>query len=165
MRLTTRTNLALRTLMVCAVNDGAIIRKSDVAEAINASENHLAQVVNRLGQEGFIDTIRGRHGGFVLARPATEISVGAVFRSFEAELPFIECFGDDNTCPLKGHCRMSAHLSKAIEAFYATLDPVMLSDLTECNAGLEDLLTLETLTRAGQAARCVGRAAALEPAQ
>ena len=37
MRLTTRTNLALRTLMVCAVNPDRIIRKSDVAEAINAS--------------------------------------------------------------------------------------------------------------------------------
>jgi Rrf2 family nitric oxide-sensitive transcriptional repressor len=154
MRLTTRTNLALRTLMVCAVNPDTIVRKSDVAQAINASENHLAQVVNKLGQAGFITTLRGRHGGFTLARPAAEISVGSVFRTFEAELPFIECFSSDNTCPLKGVCRMSGHLARAIEAFYASLDPVMLGELVECNEGLEAILSLEEGTRLSQAARC-----------
>lgn len=147
MRLTTRTNLALRTLMVCAVNTDKIIRKTDVAVAINASENHLAQVVNQLGQAGFINTLRGRHGGFSLACPASEISVGSVFRVFESDLPFIECFSPDNTCPLKDHCRMASHLARAIEAFYASLDPLMLCDLVECNSGLDDLLSLQAPMR------------------
>lgn len=154
MRLTTRTNLALRTLMVCAVNADRIVRKADVAQAINASENHLAQVVNQLGQSGFITTLRGRHGGFTLARPAEEISVGSVFREFEADLPFIECFGADNTCPLKGVCRMSGHLTRAVEAFYSSLDPVTLGELVECNDGLEAILSLDEGTRIASAARC-----------
>lgn len=143
MRLTTRTNLALRTLMVCAVNPERIVRKSDVAKAINASENHLAQVVNQLGQAGFITTLRGRHGGFSLARPAENISVGAVFRTFESDLPFIECFSDDNTCPLKGVCRMANHLQRAVDAFYGSLDPVTLGELVDCNDGLEMVLSLD----------------------
>ncbi|HPD91705.1 MAG: Rrf2 family transcriptional regulator [Rhodobacter sp.] len=160
MRLTTRTNLALRTLMVCAVNPDRIIRKSDVAGAINASENHLAQVVNQLGQAGFINTLRGRHGGFTLARPAEEISVGAVFRAFEAELPFMECMTSENTCPLKGTCRMSGHLLRAVEAFYASLDPVMLNELTACNDGLEAILAMDEAARASAARRCREREAA-----
>lgn len=154
MRLTTRTNLALRTLMVCAVNPDRVVRKSDVAEAINASENHLAQVVNQLGQEGFITTLRGRHGGFTLARPAGEISVGAVFRAFEADLPFIDCFSSDSSCPLKGVCRMSGHLTRAVESFYASLDPVMLSELVHCNDGLEAILSLDEGTRRAAEAQC-----------
>ncbi len=142
MRLTTRTNLALRTLMFCAVNKDKLVRKQDAAAAINASENHLAQVINKLGQEGFITTLRGRHGGFHLAHPASAISVGAVFRAFESDLPFIECFSDNNTCPLKAHCVMRPHLSRAIEAFYAALDDLYLSDLVACNSGLEALLSL-----------------------
>lgn len=157
MRLTTRTNLALRTLMVCAVNPERIVRKIDVATAIQASENHLAQVVNQLGQTGYITTLRGRHGGFMLARPANEISVGALFRTFEADLPFMECFSDDNSCPLKDVCRMSKHLSKAVEAFYATLDPLLLSDLVSCNEGLESILSLDNIARIGEAARCAQR--------
>lgn len=159
MRLTTRTSLALRTLMVCAVNPGRIVRKSDVAKAINASGNHLAQVINRLGQMGYITTLRGRHGGFSLARPAQEISVGALFRAFEADLPFMECFGPDNTCPLKGVCRVSGHLTRAIEAFYAALDPVMLSELVECNAGLEAILSLDEGTRRAADSACARREA------
>lgn len=154
MRLTTRTNLALRTLMVCAVNNERVVRKTDVATAINASENHLAQVVNQLGQHGFINTIRGRNGGFTLARSPQQISVGDVFRTFEADLPFIECFSGSNTCPLKAVCRMGGHLAKAVEAFYATLDPLTLHDLVDCNNGLEALLTLDTQAHTADRLRC-----------
>jgi Rrf2 family transcriptional regulator, nitric oxide-sensitive transcriptional repressor len=142
MRLTTRTALAMRALMVCAVNPDRIVRKSDVAALINASENHLAQVVNQLGQIGLIQTLRGRNGGFVLARPATEISLGEVFRRFESDVPFMECFTDDTACPLKGVCRIDVHLARAIEAFYATLDPLTLHDLVDCNEGLTAILSL-----------------------
>lgn len=143
MRLTTRTNLALRTLMFCAVNKDKLVRKHDAAQAINASENHLAQVINKLAQDGFIITLRGRHGGFHLARDPASISVGAVFRAFESELPFIECFSDNNTCPLKDHCVMRPHLSRAVEAFYSALDDLFLSELVGCNAGLEALLSID----------------------
>jgi Rrf2 family transcriptional regulator, nitric oxide-sensitive transcriptional repressor len=143
MRLTTRTNLALRTLMFCAVNKDTLVRKQDAATAINASENHLAQVINKLGQDGFITTLRGRHGGFHLARAPETISVGEVFRAFESGLPFIECFSDTNTCPLKAHCVMRPHLARAVEAFYGALDHLYLSELVHCNAGLNALLSIE----------------------
>jgi Rrf2 family nitric oxide-sensitive transcriptional repressor len=158
MRLTTRTNLALRTLMACAVHPGRIIRKSDVARLVNASENHLAQVVNQLGQEGFITTLRGRNGGFELARAPSEISVGAVFRAFESDLPFIECFSETNTCPLRPACRMRGHLRRAVEAFYTTLDPVMLNDLVDCNASLQAILSMDTALGTNRGAPCTTRA-------
>ena len=162
MRLTTRTSLALRTLMVCAVNPDRIVRKSDVATTINASENHLAQVVNQLGQSGYITTLRGRHGGFSLARPAAEISVGDLFRTFEADLPFMECFTDDTVCPLKGACRMSRHLHRAVEAFYDSLDPVMLNELVDCNDSLDALLTLAPSARALETGACAAAADAMK---
>ncbi|TQM93119.1 RrF2 family transcriptional regulator [Roseinatronobacter monicus] len=142
MRLTTKTNLALRTLMFCAVNKDILVRKQDAAKAINASENHLAQVINKLSQEGFITTLRGRHGGFHLARAADVISVGAVFRAFESGLPFIECFSDKNTCPLKAHCGVRPHLSRAVDSFYSALDELYLNELVSCNSGLEALLSI-----------------------
>lgn len=147
MRLTVRTNLALRTLMVCAANPGRIVRKAEAAQAVNASENHLAQVINQLGQTGFLTTLRGRGGGFMLAHPPEAISVGAVFRTFEADLPFIECLSETNTCPLRSACRMQAHLVRAVEAFYGTLDPLTLADLVDCNGALESLLALGQATR------------------
>ncbi|WGV17192.1 RrF2 family transcriptional regulator [Fuscovulum ytuae] len=141
MRLTTRTNLAMRTLMFCAVNPERIVRKHEVAEACAASENHLAQVIHLLAQKGFLRTIRGRSGGLMLGRAADKITVGEVFRDFEAVLPFTECFaGHENNCPLAGACRLKCVLADALKAFYAELDRVTVADLVAGNDDLQALL-------------------------
>ncbi|WP_103333535.1 RrF2 family transcriptional regulator [Pseudotabrizicola formosa] len=143
MRLTTRTNLAMRTLMFCAANPDRIVRKREIALACNASENHLAQVIHLLAQTGYLRTLRGRTGGLMLGCSAATITVGAVFRQFEACLPFAECFSStDCTCPLVGACRLKATLATALEGFYAGLDAVTLEDLMRDNTGLLRLLSL-----------------------
>ncbi|MBC2835407.1 RrF2 family transcriptional regulator [Paragemmobacter straminiformis] len=141
MRLTTRTNLAMRTLMYCAVNKGRIVRKQEVADACNASENHLAQVIHLLAQRGFLKTVRGRSGGLTLGRAADDIRVGEVFRSFEACLPFAECFSaEENSCPLSAACALKGVLTGALAAFYAALDKVTVAELVNGNSQLHALL-------------------------
>ncbi len=141
MRLTTRTNLAMRTLMFCAANPGRIVRKAEIAAACHASENHLAQVIHLLAQKKFLRTVRGRAGGLMLAHPAESITIGAVFREFEAVLPFTECFtGDDCTCPLVASCRLKGVLADALRAFYAELDRHSVADLVDGNPSLQSLL-------------------------
>jgi Rrf2 family transcriptional regulator, nitric oxide-sensitive transcriptional repressor len=141
MRLTTRTNIAMRALMYCAVNQDKIVRKSDIATACNTSENHMAQVINALSHAGFLSTARGRNGGVMLGAPAETISVGKVFRTLEAGVPFAECFNQDkNTCPLADCCRLKGVLCEALNAFYGVLDRVKLTDLTENNCMLETTL-------------------------
>ena len=141
MRLTTRTNLAMRALMYCAVNPEGLVRKHDIAQACDVSENHLAQVIHALGQKGFLATRRGRSGGLMLGRPMAEITVGEVFRAMEAEVPFAECFlPDGGACPLRGCCKLKCVMAQALEAFYARLDVVTLADLVEGNEGLHQVL-------------------------
>lgn len=160
MRLTLRTNLAMRTLMFCAVNSDRIVRKSEVAQACNASENHLAHVIVLLSQMGMIQTTRGRNGGLRLGREAEMIDVGAVIRSLEGGVPFAECFeGAENHCPIKAHCRLRLALEKALAAFYGALDGISLADLTQDNCGLSDVLCLDAAPR--EAPQCVGAAGAV----
>ncbi len=143
MRLTTRTNLAARILMACAVNDETIVRTSEIAKKCNASTHHLLQVVNLLHGSGFVETIRGRSGGLRLAHPMEQISIGAVFRVFEASAPFAECFDEKtNSCPLSASCRLRSYISRALEAFYHELDMVTLADLVKGNCGLSTLLDM-----------------------
>ena len=107
MRLTTRTNLAIRALMYCAVRHGETVRSAEIAQACNSSANHLAQVVNALNAHGFVTATRGRSGGVRLAREPRAINIGEVFRLFEADVPFTECFQlETNTCPLVPACRL-----------------------------------------------------------
>lgn len=155
MRLTTRTNLAMRTLMFCAVNGRRNVRKSEIAAYCNASENHLAQVIRLLGQRGFIDAMRGRNGGLQLARAPGEINVGEVFRTFESDLPFAECFArEENHCPLTDCCWLRPALHKAVEAFYHSLDELTLADLVEGNANLDALLNMRPQRNGARPALC-----------
>jgi Rrf2 family nitric oxide-sensitive transcriptional repressor len=143
MRLTIRTNLATRVLMACAVNDGQVVRTADIAKKCNASTNHLLQVVNLLQTSGFVETIRGRSGGLRLARAAQLISVGQVFRVFEAGVPFAECFDPTmNSCPLIASCRLRDYIRRALDSFYHELDMVTLADLVLGNCGLATLLDM-----------------------
>lgn len=141
MRLTTRTNLAMRTLMYCAVHRGQTVRTAEVAQACHASENHLGQVINQLGQAGFIETVRGRGGGIKLAKAPDQVTLGQVFRVFEAGVPFAECFkgSADCQCPLVPYCRFRDALSGALEAFYAALDEITVESLVAGNDGLYEL--------------------------
>ncbi|MDA7423278.1 RrF2 family transcriptional regulator [Thalassococcus lentus] len=141
MRVTKRTNIAMRVLMYCAANPGRLVTKHEIAERCNASENHLAQVINQLAQLGYLHTQRGRNGGLELGRPSTEIVIGDIFRALEAPVPLAECFADvDNTCPLTEACRLRTALTDAANAFYKTLDPITLDALVCDNAALMDIL-------------------------
>jgi Rrf2 family nitric oxide-sensitive transcriptional repressor len=141
MRLTVRANLAMRILMQAAVNAPAVIRAGDVARACNSSVNHVSQVVSQLALAGYLATQRGRGGGIVLAKAPADVSVGAVLRLIEAEVPLVECMSDkDNACPLTLACRLRGVLCRALDAFYTALDEVSLQSLVEDNTALAGLL-------------------------
>ena len=141
MRITKRTNIAIRLLMYCEANQDRLVTKAEIAECCNISENHLAQVINQLSQLKYLKTQRGRNGGMHLACSAASIRIGDVFRDIEGQLPIAECFADaDNTCPLVSACRLKLALSDAAVAFYAALDDVSLESLVCNNPGLIDLL-------------------------
>ncbi|MDZ4312789.1 MAG: Rrf2 family transcriptional regulator [Cypionkella sp.] len=142
MRLTTRTNLAMRTLMFCAVNHGRIVRKHEIAVACGASENHLAQVIHLLARQDLLKTRRGRAGGLMLGFDAADIKVGTVFRIFESVLPFTDCSEQSSSCPLVSACRLKCVLTEALEGFYKALDAVSLQDLVGGNTSLDRLLRI-----------------------
>ncbi|MBR9763124.1 MAG: Rrf2 family transcriptional regulator [Rhodobacteraceae bacterium] len=142
MRLTKRTTISMRVLMYCAVNRDRLVTKAEIAATCKISENHLAQVINKLGQLGFLTTQRGRNGGVTLARPATDIEVGEVFRAVEGSVPVAECFSDEgNTCPLVEACRLRGAIAEAVEAFYRTLDRIRLEDLVCRNGALAEIMS------------------------
>lgn len=61
----------------------------DLASAEDVPANYLVQILNELRSAGLIESRRGKQGGYLLARPAEEISVADIFRAIDGEL--LEC--------------------------------------------------------------------------
>ena len=91
MRLTTFSDYALRVLMYAAAAGDRLITIEETAKAYNISRPHLMKVVNILTRTGFIKGVRGRSGGFTLAKPAEAINLGAVVRATEPDFALVEC--------------------------------------------------------------------------
>ena len=70
MQLTLFTDYALRTLVFLALQpEKQLSTITEVADRFTISRNHVVKIVHQLGMKGYIETIRGKHGGIRLARP------------------------------------------------------------------------------------------------
>lgn len=145
MRLTKQSNYAVRILMYCASNEG-LSRIADIAEFYKISETFLFKILQVLNHAGFVQTVRGRHGGIKLSRPAAEMSLGEVVRATEDNFALAECFetgGESINCPLTGTCGLNHALHRALIAFLNVLDEYTIEDLTDNRRNINVLLQLE----------------------
>lgn len=137
MKLTSYTNYALRSLQLAALRSPNLIRVDDVANVHRLSRPHIVKIVYELGKAGYVETVRGRNGGFRLARSADQIVIGDVVRITEGHMDVVECFNPKtNTCPLIGVCKLSKAIMKATDAFMAVLDDLTVADIASNKAEL-----------------------------
>ncbi len=132
MRLTAYTDYALRVLMYVGLKNGELVRIDEVAASFGISRNHLSKVVHNLGSNGYLQTVRGRNGGFRLACDAADIRVGQVVRDFEPDFNLVECFNSStSTCRIQPSCVLAGVLDDAMSVFLGRLDGVTLHDLIQ----------------------------------
>jgi Rrf2 family nitric oxide-sensitive transcriptional repressor len=129
MRLTTLSDYALRVLMFAAAAGDRLITIEETAKTYDISRAHLMKVVNILTRAGFIKGVRGRSGGFTLAKPAEAINIGAVVRTTEPDFALVECFATGNRCMITKRCQLPEVLNEALSAFISTLDRYTLADI------------------------------------
>jgi len=130
MQLNRFTDYAFRVLIYTAVHRDERCTSEAIATAFGISRHHLVKVVNELQHLGYLETSRGRTGGFRLARAPARIRLGDVVRGTEGTLAVVECFDQKvNMCPLTRACGLKGVLGEAFEAFFAVLDRYSLADL------------------------------------
>lgn len=133
MNLTLFTDYSLRVLIYAAAKqDNHLCTIEEIASVYGISRNHLMKSVYKLGKLGLIQTVRGRNGGFRLAKPPEEINVGWVVRRTEENWNLVECFDEENGfCVLNPMCRLKGVLHRAMRAYFEVLDDVTLEDVVE----------------------------------
>ena len=148
MQLTVFTDYALRVLVYAAARPTDRCLSADVASAFGISRHHVVKVVNELQHLGYLRTVRGRAGGFSLARAPQQIRVGDVVRRTESTMALVECFDPvSNACPLARACGLKGALREAFDAFLAVLDKYTLADLVAQPRWMTRIATLQAPPR------------------
>ena len=107
MMISTRGRYALRILVDLAENlDEGYITLKEVAERQEISEKYLESIVKDLVKDGIVEGLRGKGGGYRLARPADEINVLDILKSADGTMAPVACLEDGSEpCSRAAECR------------------------------------------------------------
>jgi Rrf2 family transcriptional regulator, nitric oxide-sensitive transcriptional repressor len=143
MRMTQHSDYGLRMLTYLAARPDRQCTVSEIASVYGLSRNHLLKVALKLKNSAFVASARGRAGGLRLAKPASEIGIGAVVRCLEEDFVLVECFGSRGGCIIAPACRLKGVFGEALAAYLAVLDKYTLQNLIENMAALRPLFGLD----------------------
>jgi len=103
---------------------------SEVSRLEDMPLPYLEHVVGSLRRAGLLQSVRGTHGGYVLAKEPSEVSVGDVLRAVEGALVPMDCLGSDAaSCSREQVCVARTVWHRIVERLSETLDHTSLADL------------------------------------
>jgi Rrf2 family protein len=138
MKLSKRGEYALRSLInlgIAAKVGRRLVRVTELAKAEDLPIKFLEQVMQQLREAGYVESERGKHGGYRLAKPAEAIPIGAVVRLIDGPLAPIGCVSqtayEPCNCPDEAHCGLRMLMLDVRNAIAAILDRYTLADVVE----------------------------------
>ena len=129
MKLSTKTRYAVRALLDLNSNfENTPVSIKDIAKRENISERYLENIFHALKNAGYLNSIKGKGGGFSLNTPLNEINLLQLIETLEGELLIVECVGDNFTCK-KDNCQTSKLWSLINKKMKDTLSSITLADI------------------------------------
>jgi Rrf2 family protein len=138
-------DMAIHGLWALARLEGQqFVLLSEVARTQHVSESYLAKVFQQLSRAGLVRAVRGKRGGYALARTPTAISIGDIVRALEAETPMYRCLAQERCCEAEADCLLLQVFAEAQKQMYAVLDRTTLADLlADFQRGMERMSWLQ----------------------
>lgn len=134
MKVSTKGRYALRLMLDLALNykDNVPVSLNDIAGRQKISNKYLEQIISVLNKAGFVRSIRGSQGGYVLAKKPEEYTVGMILRLTEGDLAPVNCIYDDEVlCDRKDACVTIRIWQKINMAVNDVVDNISLADLVK----------------------------------
>ena len=105
MKLSTRARYGVRLMVVLAFNyDKGPVFLKDVAKGENISEKYLSLIIIPLRRTGLVNSIRGAHGGYSLAKNPSQITMKEIVDVLEGDCSLVDCVKNPSTCPRVSIC-------------------------------------------------------------
>ena len=131
MKISTKGKYGLRAMIDLAqYSEQEAVSISSIAQRQKISESYLEQLVAKLKKAGLVISIRGAAGGYRLARPASDISVGDVLRALEGDVRAVICTAQtEEGCEGEELCVTKYVWQRINESIEKTVDEMMIDQL------------------------------------
>lgn len=132
MRLSTRSRYGIRALTALAAHelpDGRCAR--ELADEEDLSKKYLESILAQLRTAGIVRSVRGAHGGYVLAKDPKELTVADIVRILEGSLAFVECVEDPSYCERSDDCVTRYVWVEAEKALTKAFEGITIQSLVE----------------------------------
>jgi len=134
MRLTTKSRYGTRMVLDIAIHGNEMpVSVSEISKRQNISQKYLEKLIRKLKQGNIIQSHRGPFGGHMLAKPASEITIGDLVRLLEDTTALTDCAETDNKicgeCNQAGECITQWVWIEASKAMFERLDDITIESL------------------------------------
>ena len=132
MKLSTRTRYAVRAIIELAHNEGnKPLQLKVIAKRQDISVKYLEQLISVLRSAGFVRSIRGSKGGYVLAKDPSQIKLSDVFHCLEGNVNTAECIENKDYCERAAECAARQVWAQVQQAIEDVLQSITLQDLVD----------------------------------
>jgi Rrf2 family iron-sulfur cluster assembly transcriptional regulator len=130
LRLTSAADYAIRAMIhLSCLPEGSVALRSEIADAQNIPTSFMAKILRSLVRARLLRSSRGVHGGFALARAASQINMLEIVEAIEGPLSLTDCSPAADSCAWSLDCPASSVWVKIQEDMRGTLRNATLEDL------------------------------------
>jgi len=134
MKLSTRTRYGVRLMVALAENYGkASVFLKDIAKGEDISEKYLSLIIIPLRGVGLVNSIRGAHGGYNLAKAPSQITLKEIVDVLEGDCSLVDCVKNPSSCSRVPICASHDIWATIGDKISETLSSITLDTLVKMN--------------------------------
>lgn len=140
---TKKTGYALLAMAHLAeLGDGSLASAREIAETFGVSTSLLMNVLKELAAAGYVESVRGAHGGYRLAVRTDELTLANLVEALEGPVRLAQCVtdeaadGEECTCEVMARCPVTDPFHRVQRRLNDFLKKISLAEIVEPSAAL-----------------------------
>jgi FeS assembly SUF system regulator len=134
LRISKLTDYATLILAQLAWQPGRRFTAAQIAAETGLAAPTVSKLLKQLHRQGLVQSTRGLHGGYLLARPAGEISAANIIDALEGPVALTECAGRASHCCIETTCLVGRAWQRVTQAIRRSLQEISLLELAGLGA-------------------------------
>jgi len=148
LRISKLTDYGSVILAYMASHPDQTLSAASLSQAVYLPLATVSKLLKLFKRNGLVKSSRGKDGGYMLSRPAEEISLAQIISVIEGPIALTECSVKKNLCQVESHCAIRPSWQRVNRAIYNSLSQVTLDTMLETN--METRTEAQPITLIGQ---------------